>query len=256
MVNNLLSFSIVVVSLTATLIVCLPRGNKRIWGGEISSGSDDVPHLVSICKENKLHKRNNTGVGAILSDRFVITAARSVANETAEELLVLVVAYFRSFDGQLYKVENTFIREPYTPSTDLNDLALLKTQDPITFSLKVAPISISADHVGGRMQAVLNGFHTHYGLKLLPIQRTTLENVDCEKELLPKYAVSLSDTQLCAKARYPSVCDGDWGPLLNENGELIGFFSKYYECDNRYPEVYTRVGEYKEWIDSVMSSAE
>lgn len=75
----------------------------------------------------------------------------------------------------------------------------------------------------------------------------SVDNVSCRR----MYDAVLQ-TQICTLAPFDKkTCGGEAGGPLVFEGMLHGLLSVGYSCNVGYPDVYTRVFSYWEWIESV-----
>lgn len=109
--------------------------------------------------------------GGILSNRWVITAAHCTQEEFANtsNLMIAAGAHHISNDGQLYQVELVINHENYTEDTLENDIAVLRTVQPIIFNERVRPIQLAGRPIGGDVFSTVSGWgvekvcsHTQY----------------------------------------------------------------------------------------------
>lgn len=59
---------------------------------------------------------------------------------------------------------------------------------------------------------------------------------------------------LCAGAPGKSICLGDSGAPMVLDNVLIGLSSYYENCTDEYPDVFTRIDSYTDWIIEVASA--
>ncbi|XP_074102144.1 chymotrypsin-1-like [Cotesia typhae] len=159
--------------------------------------------------------------------------------------------------GNVYKVDEFFIHD-YSPSTFINDIALIRTASEIEFSDKVQPIKLSESnfHAHGD-PAVLTGWgYTIDALgamlspdKLQEINLKIYEQSECQKILRNVY-----ESQICILTKEgEGACMGDSGGSLVADGVQIGIISNVVPCARGYPDVYTRVSYYTEWIKEIIN---
>lgn len=94
-----------------------------------------------------------------------------------------------------------------------------------------------------------------FDYSLTYMHQTVIPNDEC-RTLLGSRASLLQDSHFCAmdRERNASACLYDTGAgfVVNENGinYVLGVLSVVsHMCRPQYPNLYTRVSEYKEWIE-------
>lgn len=165
--------------------------------------------------------------------------------------------------GQRYNVQKKIEHKEYcTPLERRNDIALLRTKEDIQFSDLVKPIPIRMKPVIGHESALTSGWGlTHpwsYADTLQYVEVVTLNDEECRDKHDPEDVQYLYEGSLSAfKDSKRGVCTGDSGGPLAINGELVGLVSWGVPCAKGYPDVYTRVSTFNDWImDSMANSNE
>ncbi|MBY0454035.1 MAG: trypsin-like serine protease [Burkholderiaceae bacterium] len=201
--------------------------------------------------------------GALLSSRWVVTAAHCIVDKDATFLSVRAGSLNRESGGQLVDVAHGVVHPDYSASIEYdNDIALLQLSEPIVLN-PITPLRAFEEprfaHTGS--QAIVTGWGTTesggaYAWGLLQVQLPLLTATDCRSH--SAYASNLiSDNMLCAGdlAGGQDTCQGDsGGPLVVENGQggyaLAGIVSWGEGCAQpRYPGIYTRVANYQSWLE-------
>lgn len=139
----------------------------------------------------------------------------------------------------------------------VNDIALLRTITPIDLShKKVSAVSLPQQNLGAAVNVVLAGWGTLEYEGLLPnnlqfLNARTLSYESCKNILSPN---PIFESQVCAfGASNQGACHGDsGGPLVTSsnvaNNTLVGIVSGGIPCARGYPDVYTRVYSFLDWI--------
>ncbi|XP_037076352.1 anionic trypsin-1-like [Pollicipes pollicipes] len=212
--------------------------------------------------------------GALLSRRFVLTAAHCVPDD-ADGLAVRLGEHRLSTPLETEHHERRVARVLRHPdyAASQNDLALLELAAPVDFSDTVRPICLppaDADHQGRPARLAGWGLLQFAGRSADVLQEARLRVADtaaCEAAYrgLPSFSQAFpggfGSTKLCASAAdggRADACQGDsGGPLVYRGAgtdgifQLVGIVSTGAGCGNPdFPGVYTRVSSYVGWINS------
>lgn len=222
------------------------------------AGKDYYPHIASVQKD----KSHHCG-GAILSNQWIITAAHCITKGDPIKYSVRVGTIDRT-KGDSYDIDLVLLHENFTwgnlepPQNLLHNLALLRTVVPIKFSDHVRAASIAK--AWDTEMPVYRGAgwgRTQPGIAELPLllhemYYGTLSNEECKSRMPSNAKGNIYPSSLCVKNsdHHRNFCRGDsGGPLLSVNS-LVGIHSWGIGCE-RYPDVFTRVFDYKEWVDKM-----
>lgn len=97
---------------------------------------------------------------ALISDRWVISAAHCLHNKTSKTSNIRIVAAAHHFwrDGEMYEVKKIIRHERFQHIYKENDIALLQTKLSVVFSEGVQAIAISKGWVQPGQDGVFPGF--------------------------------------------------------------------------------------------------
>lgn len=200
--------------------------------------------------------------GALVTDRHVVTAAHCTKKYRREELFVRLGEYdFKRYDetnARDFKVAEIREHEDYDKQSYENDIAILKLSRPTLFTSYIWPICMPPL---GETWKGYSGVITGWGSQFFggPDSHTLMEVTvpiwpqnECENSFVHRIAPSV----LCAGSREggKDSCQGDSGsPLMvqlpNNRWVIVGIVSWGVRCgEPNYPGVYTRVGNYVDWI--------
>lgn len=134
-----------------------------------------------------------------------------------------------------------------------DDLALLRTQEPIQFSEFVQPISLELSFIRYGVSAVFGGWgegSTSNSMQVL--NYTTMSNQACRRKMPEESRANVYSRSLCV-SNVPGrgVCLGDSGGPLVIDGKLVGVSTWGVKCALGYPDVFTRVFPYRKWIADI-----
>lgn len=135
---------------------------------------------------------------------------------------------------------------------------MIKLPKPVEFSETIQPVSLACSSANKlNVIAIGNGLmHTDDKTIAPTLQYTHLETISLLKCLLKYPTIGFRKSVVCARGvQQRSTCQGDsGGPLVSANsGALIGLtsFGAAKGCHLGYPQAYTRIASYLEWIEEV-----
>ncbi|CAH1722070.1 suppressor of tumorigenicity 14 protein homolog [Aphis gossypii] len=206
--------------------------------------------------------------GALIADRYVITAAHCVMTRDTpmDNLMVHLGDYDLTAENetehQARKVSRVMFHSHFHPFLLANDIALLQLERPAVASDTVRPVCLPS--TDGESYVGQKGTVVGWGITAFPagdpsptLQKLSVEvlsNFQCSRVIDDHVGLGM----LCAAA--PSLqgtCFGDsGGPLTVERDTgrnvLIGLVSYGVTgCAIKpaFPDLYTRISEYTKWID-------
>jgi secreted trypsin-like serine protease len=243
--------------------------------GKIVGGQETDPYeypwqmLLSIEEDGQTY----TCGGSLLSSTYVVTAAHCVESYTGLPVTVTIEMKQHDRTTPVLPAFTVFaseiiIHENYDTVTVDNDIALLKLHEPVSFDDKLSPVCLppasNAPNYRGATSTVTGwGVLSEVGNsltdKLQEVEVEVLSNKVCKDKYLG--VLTISDNMLCAgdtKNGGEDACYGDsGGPLVVEDDDgnyvLVGIVSNGQGCARaKYPGVYTRVGNYVNWLNANM----
>ncbi|XP_061398821.1 serine protease SP24D-like [Musca vetustissima] len=241
---SLIIFACIVAAATAT-----PTG--RVVGGQ-DAYEGQFPHQISL-RRNGSH----TCGGSIISKNFILTAAHCVGTTDAQgEYYTYPASVFtvragsndRFQGGVLVRVAEVITHEDY--GNFLNDVALLRLEEPLIYSKNIQPIALATAEVPPGAPVIISGFGRikHGGDIPQKLQWNTLTAItrsECKRLINWD-----SDALIClAHEANNGACNGDSGGPAVYNGEVVGIAGFVYGgCGNIYPDGYAKVYYHRDWI--------
>lgn len=223
----------------------------RIVGGE-NTTIEEFPWQVSM----EFMGSHRCG-GSIIASNKIVTAAHCVRGVILKYLQVRVGATHVGKDGQLVGVMKIIEHEDYNIPSLNNDIALLFLDKDLIFddTHQPIPLPIHGRNVPAGSIALVTGWGALEQGGPSPSQLQYVA-VPIVEDGLCEVAVRgvIPQTMICA-GRYveggADSCQGDSGGPLVVSGVLQGVVSWGYGCaQEKLPGVYTRVSNFRNWIDS------
>ncbi|XP_053370403.1 serine protease 27-like [Clarias gariepinus] len=208
--------------------------------------------------------------GSLISQDWILSAAHCFQSITASDITIyLGLARLEGSNpnAQGLTTSNIIINQAYNTISHDNDLALVQLDVSVTFTPYVMPVCLAASNsvFPAGTNVWVTGFGTIGNDVNLPSPQTLQEvevpivsNSDCETDY---GSGSITDNMICAGLTQggKDSCQGDsGGPMVvkvNESWIQAGIVSFGYGCAQpNFPGVYTRVSQYEDWIDNIISS--
>ncbi|XP_057320830.1 chymotrypsin-2-like isoform X1 [Microplitis mediator] len=248
--QSLVILQIVIIGVAAGLRSSRILGTSSVLGGtEASEGAH--PYQVSLRRQN-----SHFCGGAILNNRWVITAGHCVFRVNLVGVSVVMGTNTLSKGGDVYHPDLFIIHKNFNPR--YNDIALIRVSKEIKFNKKVQPVMLPAteprfDHhrvtLSGWGRTQVNGKIPDY---LQEIDLWVISQLKCRIF----FPITLTSGNICTlTVPGQGACGGDSGGPLTDNGILIGIVSYGLPCAIGFPDVYTRVFHYRDWINQTIAAA-
>ncbi|XP_064118548.1 brachyurin-like [Macrobrachium nipponense] len=182
--------------------------------------------------------------GFLLSDEWVVTIAQCIA--PAEEAVLTFGAHniYEHEPEQVKFYSSEFIvHEEFSPTDFLNDIALIKLQQPILFTPAIQPAELPTYSIQNGSRAILTGWgqtseSDPYYSDVLREGKVTISH---DKECEDYYGLTYPHT-ICVMTGHGSApfCQGDFGSTLYFQGMVHGIASFYSAagCDSDGGDVY------------------
>uniref|UniRef100_A0A182Y9G7 Peptidase S1 domain-containing protein n=1 Tax=Anopheles stephensi TaxID=30069 RepID=A0A182Y9G7_ANOST len=238
---------------------CGRKKTQRIVNG-VETTVNEFPMMAALIDV----KTKTVICGAtIVTNNYALTAAHCLLQRTTTDTVLLVgdhnikTGSDTSF-SQVYIVAQFMSHPSFTVKPVSNDIALVRTQQPIQYNAAVGPACLpwsytSQSFEGRTVEATGWGDLDFGGPRadaLNKVQLGVIGNSDCSRRL----GVTVPYQQLCTFTANRDTCQADsGGPLFYTNpatGLLynVGIVSFGIACATDKPSVNTRVTEFLDWI--------
>ncbi|KAI4500260.1 hypothetical protein M0802_004677 [Mischocyttarus mexicanus] len=236
------AFTTLLVVLLATAVYGGPTG--RVVGGT-DAPEGKYPYQVS------LRAPSHFCGGSIISHRYILTAAHCLVSKSASRVTVHVGSVLLNAGGKVYKAEKLVTNEKYNAFKLINDVGLVRTSEDIEFNQLVQPIKLpSSNSIKAGDGVVLTGWGRIYLNGPIPnhLQQLPL-TVESQESCKAKHR-GVIDSHICTfTKRGEGACHGDSGGPLVDNGVQVGIVSYGHPCALGYPDVFTRVHSFVDWVN-------
>lgn len=239
--------------LQVSLALPMEKENRIVGGYPASPGQ--FPHQVSL----QLNGQHACG-GSIISPYTILTAAHCVYG-VYDQLYVLAGVTDLNENGVRVAVGQIVIHANYNPNTFLDDIAILRLSSalPIEGYIQIAPLRGQGVNPGETL--TLSGWgRTSYPGNLPSqlhwIQLAAIDLNTCSQLLAG--STPIGNGHVCTSSPVnEGSCQGDsGGPLIDAYGNQIGVVSWGIPCAKGYPDVFTSVPYYWNWIVQSSKSLE
>ncbi|KAK0087998.1 hypothetical protein PV325_008052 [Microctonus aethiopoides] len=232
---------------------CSAREIPRVVGGD-DAAEGAHPYQVSLRSPSNSHFCG----GVILSKRWILTAAHCIVYKNPSKVVVVAGTNRLSHGGVHYKVELVVSNEDYDSGRFANDIGLVRVTKDIEFTEKIHSIPVStSDLFKEEYPAVLSGWGSTSLGGSLPDKLQELELKVISQNKCKGFHAMVTEGHVCTlTVDGEGACHGDSGGPLTSDGLLIGLVSFGRPCAKGYPDVYTRVSSYLEWIHTTIQTNE
>ncbi|EFN88482.1 Chymotrypsin-1 [Harpegnathos saltator] len=189
--------------------------------------------------------------GSVIDENNILTAAHCIdgRENVLNYLKVHVGTNFLNETGEVYSVESLIAHEGYSILLRINDIGLIHLKEPIKFNDKVQKIYLTATNIDNG-PCKLTGWGS---TSLDGDASNNLQEIDLKIYPLPlceKKNIKVQKTHICTLTKEgEGVCHGDSGGPLVTNDVQVGIVSFGRPCALGYPDVYTRVPSFFNWIN-------
>ncbi|KAF5287270.1 hypothetical protein FQR65_LT02143 [Abscondita terminalis] len=220
---------------------------SRIIGGA-DAEDGQFPHQISL----KVLTVHICG-GSIIKPKFILTAAHCVDGAVSKDMTVVAGTNKQSVIEPFIQVSTYNAHQEYNLWKMMNDIAIVRLSKELTYDSKVQPIALNTDFTDAGVQCVLSGWGSikYPGVSPENLQFINLVTIDIDEcaGRLSSFGLYVGQEQVCTlTVRGEGACQGDSGGPLISGNQQIGVVSWGRPCAIGYPDVYTRVSAYIDWI--------
>ncbi|KAF9408919.1 hypothetical protein HW555_011562 [Spodoptera exigua] len=236
---------------------------QRIAGGSPTE-INKYPFAVALLTNNgQGNFYTQACAGTIITNRAILSAAscfytNSVLNGP-ELWRARVGSTYANSRGMIYIINLIIVHENYVHNTQVNDLAILRTNLAISYDANVAPAKVAGvayPYTANQMVWAIGWGVTNTSPEpseeLREVQMWLINQQNCQNSFAST-AITVNENMVCAGLQDVGTvgqCAGDvGGPLLDSEGAVIGVFSRTQGCgDIAFPSINTRVASFTRWI--------
>uniref|UniRef100_A0A3B1JL40 Serine protease ami-like n=1 Tax=Astyanax mexicanus TaxID=7994 RepID=A0A3B1JL40_ASTMX len=189
---------------------------------------------------------------------FVLTAAHCYRLQD----LLLLIYFILLYDCYRYEVKGNHTHKLYKNPETGYDIMILELVKKVHLSndVMIVPFSEQDGNVEAHRRCQVAGWgkteHSQKAVSDLMVTDVSVISFNTCKTLWGQVDKILPPGVMCAGGSEDSgVCQGDSGGPLVCDGVAVGIVSFNYDCNCRYPNVpnvYTKIAEYRTWIDGVV----
>ncbi|XP_036324547.1 chymotrypsin-1-like [Rhagoletis pomonella] len=237
-------------------VIYPPQSNPRIVGGE-AAPEGFAPYQISM---QNLKGRHFCG-GAIIDQRWIITASHCVSGASATKLQIFTGAQnLKNNTGKYYYPDRIVMHTSYNHPPYANDIALLHLNDTIVFDEHTQAVKYGYESLKKDDELVLTGWGTMALGGSIPdiLQTLTVRVVpydECRKSHPDNLSNYVDVGHLCTfNDNGKGACHGDSGGPLVHNGTLVALVNWGLPCAKGYPDVHASVAYYHDFIRTHLSA--
>lgn len=238
-------------------IDCGRNSGTRIVGGTTVTSKGVWPWQVSL----QISRRHLCG-GSVITPYWIVTAAHCVHENSNARDWTVYAGYLTRTEMQLATGNSVsrIVMHNFDPGTNVNDIALMKLNSPLTITSNVRPVCLpnKGMYFTAPRECYVTGWGALFsgGSPSQTLQEAKVQLIDrttCNSR--PVYNGQITDTMICAGKLEGGVdsCQGDsGGPLVIKENSLwwlVGDTSWGDGCAFRNkPGVYGNVTYFLDWI--------
>ncbi|XP_055301507.1 chymotrypsin-2-like [Sitodiplosis mosellana] len=224
-----------------------PSSTRIVGGVDAQDGA--APFQCSL-----QNRRTHICGCAIISNKWVVTAAHCVYRQIDKRLNIYVGSNDLKTGGTSYNVDKKIIHEQYNNPAYAYDIAVVRVQGSIELNDKVKTIEYSSEEVpdGAVLQltgwgALRAGGVTPQHLQIIKLNAVQTEK--CREIYGSSGPAPVHDSNICTLNKAgEGACEGDSGGPLVYNNKLVGIVNWGTPCARGMPDVFAKVAFLFDWI--------
>ncbi|CRK91346.1 CLUMA_CG005019, isoform A [Clunio marinus] len=221
---KMISFIQIILIFGASTLISAENNLKIVGGTEAEEGS--APYQVSLQYRNLGH---NCG-GAIIHERFILTAAHCLARLAPKDYKVMVGSNDVKKGSVFYHPDKFFIHSRHDKPMFSNDIGLIRLSKPINFTSEIQPITVAWEQLPENSTLRLTGWGRLSAGGKSP---NRLHNIDLnyvnytECKRLHDGSNGIDIGHVCTfNQKGQGACNGDSGSPLTYNEEVVAVISR------------------------------
>ncbi|GJQ80452.1 hypothetical protein Trydic_g12350 [Trypoxylus dichotomus] len=228
----------------------------RIMGGTIAENGA-YPFMASL----RTHPPPNLHFcgGSIINILWVATAAHCMLGRNASSIKVVVGTNMLDSGGIAVRVQRIVTHPDFMDTTlKPNDIAMIKLASALRYSSTIGPVVAAVDPEFAINVTMIGWGVTTARGRVLSNRLRQYSTQPITQAECTRYWNGVTANQICTKLKKgKGACLGDYGgPLIDSDTKMqvgIMSFSARRVCGIA-PDVYTKVSEYIDWMESIFSS--
>ncbi|XP_075163605.1 chymotrypsin-2-like, partial [Haematobia irritans] len=199
--------------------------------------------------------------GAIIDQRWIITASHCVAGASAEKLKVLTGAQnLKNNTGKYYYPDRIVMHCSYNNPAYANDIALIHLNSSIEFDNHTKAVEYENEPLKEGDELVLTGWGTLSLGGEVPetLQTLTVRYVPFrECRAAHDNSTWIDIGHLCTfNEKGKGACHGDSGGPLVHNGKLVALVNWGRPCAKGFPDAHARISYYYDFIRTTLKGCQ
>ncbi|XP_017103474.2 chymotrypsin-2 [Drosophila bipectinata] len=198
--------------------------------------------------------------GAIISERWILTAGHCVKGYPASRLQVATGTNRYADPGAVYYPDSIYLHCNYDTPKYHNDIGLLHLNQSIVFDARTQAVDLpNTPFPQGSSELLFTGWGSQSAAGTLPsqlqkVQQQHLTSTVCKGLLTDYEDLELGPCHVCAyRQANIGACHGDSGGPLVHGGTLVGILNFFVPCAKGVPDIFMSIMYYRDWIRQTMS---
>nr|ANG56302.1 chymotrypsin-like serine protease [Eriocheir sinensis] len=226
-----------------------PVKSPRIVGGAEAT-PHTWPHQVALFIDDMYFCG-----GSLISNQWVLTAAHCMDGAAVVEVVMGAHNIRLNEDTQVSMTSTDFtVHEDYGPFFIRNDIAVIKLPSAVSFTTEIQPVALPSSDIAVGTIVTPTGWgkssDSASGISnvLREVDVPIMSNAACDA-----IYGTVTDGNICIDATGgKGTCNGDSGGPLNYGGKTYGItsFGAAAGCEAGYPDAFTRVTYFLDWIQT------